>query len=204
MPSYKLTYFNGRGRGEVARLLFAVAGVEYEDHRVEMQDWPALKPKTLPFHCLPTLTIDGAITLGQSYAINRYLANEFGLAGKSAVDKAQVDMLADAMSELIPDLAKIMFTPEDKKAEVKKEVLEEKIPGVLGNIERAVAANKGDYLVGGALSWADLMLLSFADSVETHDPEYLKKYSKLAAVVGKVKQQPGVRKWRESRPESPF
>jgi hypothetical protein len=44
MPTYKFIYFNGRARGEVIRVLFAVAGVKYEDKRVEQADWPALKP----------------------------------------------------------------------------------------------------------------------------------------------------------------
>jgi len=42
--SYKLTYFNGRARGEFIRLIFAQAGVQYEDARVERADWPKLKP----------------------------------------------------------------------------------------------------------------------------------------------------------------
>lgn len=32
---YRLTYFNGRGRAEVIRLLFAISGVEFEDRRLE-------------------------------------------------------------------------------------------------------------------------------------------------------------------------
>ena len=43
MVQYKLTYFNFRGRGEIVRLVFAAAGVAYEDKRVEVSDWPALK-----------------------------------------------------------------------------------------------------------------------------------------------------------------
>ena len=44
MPNYKLTYFNGRGRAELIRYLFEVAGVQYEDVRVEIAEWsPALK-----------------------------------------------------------------------------------------------------------------------------------------------------------------
>ena len=39
----KLTYFNGRGRAEVSRLILAHAGVEYEDKRVEFSEWAALK-----------------------------------------------------------------------------------------------------------------------------------------------------------------
>ena len=44
MASYKLTYFNLRGRGECARLLFKLAGVDFEDYRIEMKDWPEFKP----------------------------------------------------------------------------------------------------------------------------------------------------------------
>ena len=40
----KLIYFNGKGRAEPARLILAQAGVDYEDHRIEFADWPALKP----------------------------------------------------------------------------------------------------------------------------------------------------------------
>ena len=43
MPSYKLTYFNFMARAEVARLLFAKAGVDYEDHRIQREDWPSMK-----------------------------------------------------------------------------------------------------------------------------------------------------------------
>ena len=38
MSSYKLTYFNGRGRAELARLIFSAAGVSFEDERIS--DWP--------------------------------------------------------------------------------------------------------------------------------------------------------------------
>lgn len=43
MPSYKLTYFNGKGRAEAARLMFAAAGQKYEDVRIKSEDWPKVK-----------------------------------------------------------------------------------------------------------------------------------------------------------------
>ena len=49
MASYKLTYFNLRGRGEGARLLFKLAGVDFEDNRIEMKDWLEFKPSKLLF-----------------------------------------------------------------------------------------------------------------------------------------------------------
>ena len=43
----KLTYFDGKGRGELSRLILAHGGVPYEDHRVSFAEWPALKPSKL-------------------------------------------------------------------------------------------------------------------------------------------------------------
>ena len=44
MSSYKLYYFDGRGRAELSRFVFAQAGVEYEDVRVAGAEWGKLKP----------------------------------------------------------------------------------------------------------------------------------------------------------------
>ena len=49
MPSYKLYYFQARGTAEVSRLLFEVAGQEYEDIRYSREDWPNKKPGMLLF-----------------------------------------------------------------------------------------------------------------------------------------------------------
>jgi hypothetical protein len=42
-PSYKLIYFNARGKAEHIRFIFAYAGVEYEDERISQEKWPELK-----------------------------------------------------------------------------------------------------------------------------------------------------------------
>ena len=55
MSSYKL---NLKGRGEVIRFIFAQAGIEYEDKRIDKKDWPQLKPTT-PTGMLPVLEVDG-------------------------------------------------------------------------------------------------------------------------------------------------
>ena len=48
MPTYKLTYFKGRGRAEVTRQLFALKGIKYEDIRLDFGDpWTDFKPRKL-------------------------------------------------------------------------------------------------------------------------------------------------------------
>jgi len=44
MSSIKVTYFNGRGRGELTRLLLVAAGQEFEDERLTREQWPKIKP----------------------------------------------------------------------------------------------------------------------------------------------------------------
>ena len=44
MPHYMLRYFDGRGRAEHIRMLFALAGVKFEDCRVSDEEWTTLKP----------------------------------------------------------------------------------------------------------------------------------------------------------------
>ncbi len=76
MVKYKLYYFDARGRAELSRMLFALAHVDYEDIRVEADEWQKLKTD-MPFGQLPVLEVEGGLRIAQSMAISRYLAREF-------------------------------------------------------------------------------------------------------------------------------
>lgn len=47
MATYKLHYFNARGRAETIRMIFALTGVSYEDVRIQEGEWPQAKLKVL-------------------------------------------------------------------------------------------------------------------------------------------------------------
>lgn len=43
-PPYKVTYFDFVALGEPIKLLLSYGGIEFEDDRIQRENWPALKP----------------------------------------------------------------------------------------------------------------------------------------------------------------
>jgi len=204
MPTYKLTYFNVRGRGETIRLCLAAAGIKYEDKRVEFKDWPALKPST-PFGSLPVLEVDGK-QLGQSMTIARYVAREGGLVGKNSLEQALVDSIVDSITDLREKMVEVQWAPDDKKEAVKKDFQEKVIPGSLPNLEKFAAANKekAGYFVGSKLTLADIHLFSIVELLKQSAPEILSKFPALKKVFDTVEANPKIAEYIKKRPETPF
>ncbi|XP_077999241.1 hematopoietic prostaglandin D synthase-like [Glandiceps talaboti] len=209
MPKYKLIYFNARGRAEVIRMIFAVAGVEYEEVRcpypLDNEWFEVLKP-TMLFKQLPALEMEGGITLYQSMAIARYLANEFGLAGKTKLERAKVDMVVDAVEDLFPGFRAIFGSNDDnERAKLQTELFEKKLPDGMSNLERVLVENAGGngFFVGDSLTWADLMFQArLADNIDNLNPEFLKNYPKLHELVVRVTAIPSLKAWMEKRPDT--
>lgn len=204
MPQYKLTYFNSRGLAEVARMLFAVADQDYEDYRLKEGEWDTLKSKS-PSGQAPVLEADGQ-TLSQSKAIGRYLAEKFGLAGKTDWDKAKADMIVDCVEDMIKHLAAIHFeTNETEKAEKKKKYQEEQMPTCLANFEKFLDASGTGFFVGDEMTWADI---TFSHGVTFPSIAGITvdwgKYPKCKALKDKVEAQPKIAAWIQKRPESQF
>jgi len=117
-----LRYFEGRGRAEPVRLLFAEQGVQYEDARVPEANWAAMK-STTPFGQLPVLEVDG-VQIAQSSAILRFAARKYGLAPLCEAYFTMADMLTEAAEDVLNNVVyKIMSdqTPSDAKAKTKTE-----------------------------------------------------------------------------------
>merc|ERR1711997_819228 len=203
MSTIKLTHYNVRGRGETIRLVLAYAGKEYEDKRIAPEDMPSLKP-SLPFGQLPVLEVDG-VTIGQSMAIARYLANEYGIAGSSNMVKAQVDEVVDVMNDLQDAMYGTFFEKDEKvKAEKTKKVIEETIPKTLANLEKVLEKRGGQFLAGNCLTWAELHFLQLAESLETMSPKCVEATPKLANLVDRTRNLPNIKKWLEERPVTPY
>ncbi|KAL5018761.1 hypothetical protein ScPMuIL_004483 [Solemya velum] len=162
--AYTLTYFDGKGRGEVIRMALVYGGLKYKDVRVGFSDWPALKPK-MPQGAMPVLEVNGK-TVSQTLAILRYVGRECGLYGKNSWEQAEVDCHLDTLNDIWG--THVRFLQEQDLEKKKKAMVahrDESVPKIVGLMEQALADNsdgKG-FLVGTALTIADLALYSILD-----------------------------------------
>lgn len=198
MAQYKLTYFNIRGRAELARLVLAQAGVQYEDKRIAKEEWGELKPKT-PFGVLPILEVDGH-TLGGSVEIARFIAEKHGLAGSNAIENSKIAAIMDCLTDLQRALMTFHFEKDEtRKAELKKKLEEEDTPKYLALLEKHVTDD--GWLFGSKVTYVDIAFFDFSQYIPS---EALAKFPKLKAVAEKVGALPNIAKWVKERPETSF
>ena len=202
MPNYKLYYFPIRGRGEIIRLLFAAAGQEYEDITITFEEWPK-KKETFPTGQLPTFEVDGQ-TMCQSLAIARYLAREFGYAGKSNIEQGLVDQVVDTVNDYLGEFFLAWFrSGENKKTEVEK-YMRETTPKTLKCIEKWLKENDGGdgFFVGSTVTMADLLLYEALTNIIQIDSKVLDAFPKLAAHWKRVANLPKIKEYLEKRPKT--
>ena len=203
-PLPKIIYFNGRGRAEIARLLFAAAGKAYEDVRVASHAELKAAGK-LPFGQLPRLEY-GALEIVQSHAINRYLASKFGFMGANAEEAARVDMVYEGVIDIRNAQNALRSVPEDKKAAETETFTSKTLPLWLGHLEKLLVSNHGGdgYFVGDKLSLADIAVQNLVFGLKPSFPKVFEETPKLNGHYQRVSEYPGIAEWLKKRPETAF
>jgi glutathione S-transferase len=156
MAKLKLTYFDINGsRGEAARLALSLGGIPFEDDRVSMSGWPALKPR-MRFHALPTLEVDGEV-ITQSNTINRFVGKLAGLYPEDALEAAHCDEVMDAVEDVGGRIS-ATFRIEDpaQKRAAREALAEGPIRLYLERLQELLQARGGQYFADARLSVADL------------------------------------------------
>ncbi|XP_046580244.1 glutathione S-transferase 2-like [Haliotis rubra] len=198
MPTYKFRYFNSRGLGEVSRLLFAIAGQEYEDARCTPETWPAEKPNT-PLGQVPVLEIDGK-PYSQSTAIARYLARTFGYYGKDDLQALEVDQVLGIVQDVITTMIKSYYEKDEaRKAQFTKENKEEKFPMYMGMFEKLLKNNNANgFFVGESITVADIYVFDLYEKIKSEVT--LDDYPLVKKCIDQVGSNEKIKAWVEKRP----
>jgi glutathione S-transferase len=207
MPSYKLIYFDGRGRGEICRYLLAAAGVDFEDQRLTYATWPAIKP-TVPYNGLPCLVEDDN-KLGQSLAIQHYIAQRYGLLGDTAWEAAVINMIVNGMAAQHAAAMPItMAMITGKGEEGMKAACLDYLAGAwnvhVQRTEQQLADNGGEWLVGNRMSMADIAVAEWTDRFVRFDPRTFDGHPALLAHHARVHAVPNIAAYVKHRPDRPF
>jgi glutathione S-transferase len=204
MPHYKLYYFNARGNAEVVRLVFAQAGVEYEDIRLTSEQWAEFKPKT-PYGVIPVLDIDGK-RIGGSMPIARYLARQFGLAGEGDMARLILESAEDAINDFKVKMAAMYFEKdEEKKATLRKDLQENITPKCFGALEKLAASNTATsegWFYGAKVSYVDFFFTHSVEYIQHEAPNVLDNFPTLKKLTENVRKLPNIAKWLKERPQT--
>jgi len=178
-----LKYWNGRGLMEVPRQLLAIAGKfpgDYEDGRF------SAPPEGLTANLgrMPVLSV-GEDSIGQSAAINFYVASENGLMGSSTMEAAKIIMISEHLKELMTSYRKLVAFGAEPSEETLDKWFSSGATDAEGPADRAgfetryltwfmnrIEATLGTsgFAVGTSLSLADVLIYNtFADTLQPEE-----------------------------------
>lgn len=227
---YHLIYWPGiPGRGEHIRLAFEAAGVAYTDTALEQDGsktvlaqistenvGSSLNPPPLA----PPILRHGDFVISQTPNILLYLGPRLGLTPSTADDPVgmyhvnaltltALDGLSNETHDVHHPIAVIDYY-EDQKAEALKKARDyrsNRLPKFFAYFERVLAGDAskgGEYLYGGKLSYADLVLFQTLDGVAYAFPKCVSrlrgsgKYERLFALYERVKARDNIKAYLES------
>ncbi len=222
----QLKYFDIRGAAETCRIIFALADQPYDDARYKIDPATFSSPEFLNakedgelkmnLNRAPVLVTSDGQTIGQSKAIERYLAKQFGLMGNTLEEEAMIDCIAEHCRD-VKDAARYKgfskFTKnktEEEKAEARKEWFESDMPTMLQKIEEAVkqTSTSEGCAFGSSTTYADVAIWALLRDCSAGDVEDTKMASEkcilLNEIAEKVGTNEGVARWLKKRPESMF
>uniref|UniRef100_A0A8R1ERI2 glutathione transferase n=1 Tax=Caenorhabditis japonica TaxID=281687 RepID=A0A8R1ERI2_CAEJA len=165
------------------------------------------KIKDTPFGQLPVLYVDGK-PLGQTYAIARYLAKQFGLAGKTSIEETEVDALADQFKDYSKDIhpyfSVLIGLGTGDLDQLRADVFVPNFKRHFAIFEKVLAASSSGFLVGDSLSWVDLLLAQHVQCVLEKDLAVIEEFGKVLAHRKKVQNLERIKQWIAKRPDYPF
>jgi glutathione S-transferase len=204
MTTPTLIYFPARGRAELIRFVLVEAGVAWQEHPIGKDtpplngrptDFTALKASgLLPFGAAPVWEEDG-LRLAQSLAIALHLARTHDLYGETGREHALVDQLLGAYDDIRMETRKLVTTPAEGRAALRKELVESTLPRWLGFLDTLLRQNHGGtgFFVGEKVTIADLAIFVLLEGIRDNKfGAATDGYPALAAFEARIAARPRI------------
>jgi len=198
MKKVKLSYFDfSGGRGEACRLALYIAGVDFEDDRIDAKNWSAKKPST-PFGAMPIMEIAGKGIVAQSNAILGVIGANHDLLPADSFAAAKHIAVLNACEDLSAQIAVTMQLEDEALKKKMREGLAEGFIKEWGHhLEKQI---QGPFFGGEKISVADLKLYTGINWIKKGVLDYipantLDDFPKLNSLFDAVSQHPKVMEW---------
>lgn len=221
----ELKYFDIKGAAETCRVLLALGGEDYTDTRYQMDPTTFQSPQFLEdkssgklsinLNRAPVLIITSSgRTIGQSKAIERYIARKCGLMGRTSEEEAIIDCIAEHCRDVKDAAMRKRFSKFVKDKTDKEKALDrtqwfnEDMPLLLSKIEQSVSeiSTRPGYTLEDKPTYADVTiwaLLRDCSDTDLNDTTMAANKCKvLNAIADQIASHPGVAKWLNDRPKS--
>ena len=218
----QLRYFDARGAAEISRVLLAISGTPYDDHRYAIErkdDGGFATPEftedkeggalAANLNRAPVLRVDEEFVLGQSKAIERYVAARGGLMGSTAVEAALIDSVAEHCRDVKDAQQRKGFgmfardKTDDEKAAAKDEWYAVDLPSWLQRIEAAVKPIER-IVCGEQPTYAAVCIWALMREGSPEDVALVAKAAEgcetLIQIADTVATHPAVAEWVATRP----
>mmetsp|Transcript_6192 Transcript_6192/g.10745 ORF Transcript_6192/g.10745 Transcript_6192/m.10745 type:complete len:223 (-) Transcript_6192:157-825(-) len=211
----KVTYFPIEAVAEKVRLALVMTNTPFEDERIEMKDWAALKP-TVKYNQLPVLEVDGQ-KMYQSQAQLRFLGRlgDGSLYPQDPTKAYKIDLMLGLCDDLVKGFIPSLYLgmrhtmfgyPEDwsGKAEtvkaVREKFIKDSLPVHMEHLTDALKEGGGKFVCGDTVTIADLQwypqLRYFTKGVADHIPaDCLNAYPEVVAYMERMLEVPQIKEW---------
>jgi len=199
MTDYKVTYFKLAGsRGEEVRLALAIAGVPFDDIRVDRDAFQEFKADT-PYGSMPVLEVAGYGAIGQTNAILRLIGRRHGMHPEEVFEAARHDSLLEAAEDLRHRISATMRLNDAEEKKAARQLLAtDRIPLWGRSMERLIG--EGPFVAGGDPSVADVKLYMMhrwigSGMIDDIPSDALDGFPKLGHVAEGIASHPAVVAW---------
>ncbi|WP_273597574.1 glutathione S-transferase family protein [Roseateles koreensis] len=198
MSKPKLTYFDAPvSRGEECRLALHLTGVDFEDARIKMADWPALKSQ-MPYGSLPVLELPGRAPIAHANAILVLIGRRHGLHPSDDFEAARHEGMMQHVEDLRGVVGPTIRMEEQEKRRVREHLVANYLPGWAAAAEKNISHKP--FFGGDTLQVVDLKLHMavrwFIGGNVDHIPASIFSHCpNLIGVYEAVRDHAGVKGW---------
>lgn len=198
MNKPRLIYFDAPvSRGEECRLALHIAGVDFEDIRIDSAQWRTMKEQT-PYGALPVLELPGRPPLAHSNAILMLIGRMHGLHPTDDFEAAQHEGMMQHVEDLRGVVGPTIWMPDAEKKAAREKIAADYLPAWARAAERNIAG--APFFGGAKLNVVDLKLHMavrwFLGGKVDHIPATIfAGCPKLMQVHDAVRDHPGVKSW---------